>query len=917
MTNRLRSFLPIVFIGAAVLSAIAWFWWSSVRRAEIAFLPEMAPANWILYASPLLGDTHALVPLSTTFRSRLDLDKAPSRATARIAGFRRYRLAINGTTLEQPERRGGNWKQPDLFDIARGLHVGVNQIEITVFNSNGPPALWCALHVDGHPLVTDEKWGASCSGAVWQNARLSTRPRPAPAGSLAYRQEQPWQCLKARWRELLLFSVIVLAGYVGYRWRVRRGGWENRRLQLLPVAGGILLWTALFANNLTAFPEAMGFDYFGHLDYIQYILQHRSLPLADDGWEMFQPPLYYLLCAAALKLFSLSVSKPGGILLLRLLGWMIGVIHWLFVWGSLRLVFPQDPRKVAWGLALTAFLAPLLYVPEYITNEALAATLVTASVYLCLRVLRQGQVSWKLCVALGLCLGGALLTKLTALLMLPLVAGVWVWKWQPRREPGLLRWSSELAMVLAVAALICGWYYGQVWLHFGKPFVGNWDQETGFSWWQDDGYRTGAYYLRAGQALVRPWFSSGASFADGIYSTLWADGQLAGSTNPFFRPPWNYDLMALGCWLALLPTGAVALGAALALRRFVRQPTGEWFFLLGLGFLVVMALVAMSLKVPSYAQVKAFYGLSALVPLCATAALGLDRLTRHPHWRLLVCLLFGLWALNSYASFWIRITAGETSLSRAWLLRFGDRYQEAINILGNLLSREPGNGPACALLADTLSHTGEWTAAATQAELALRSGPEDPIAHVVLAAALARQGQTGPAMEHARKVVALRPGLGAGYEQLAALLVHGQDMEEAIRIARAGLALDPFNAKLRLALGRALDARGQGPEAVSQAELAVELDAQSLSGRTLLADLLSQAGRLDDALAQYREVARIDTNNAAAFAKMATVLLQQGKLSQATNCLSEALRLQPDNGQARQLFEQIARAKAPPLGQEH
>ncbi len=915
MTSRSGSRWMLGLTAAMVISALGWFWWSCIRRPEIAFLPRITPANWIVYPSPLLGDIHTLARLSTSFRSRLVLDKTPSKATARIAGFRQYTLAINGTALERPQDRGRNWKQPDSFDIAKQLHAGENQIEVTVFNANGPPALWCALDVEGTALVTNEKWVASCSGAVWQSAQLTTKPRPAPFGSLVSRQDQPWLCLRAKWPTLLLFSAIALATYGGYCWRIRRGDGSSRELQFLPLAGVVVAWTALFANNLTAIPEPMGFDYFGHLDYIRYILKHHSLPLAHEGWEMFQPPLYYLLCAIVLKLFSLSVSDPSGILLLRILAWMIGLFHCLLVWASLGLVFPQEPRKAAWGLALAAFLPPLLYLPEYITNEALAAMLVSASVYLCLRVLKQGPVTWKLCGGLGLCLGAALLTKFTALLMLPVVAGVWLWKALQRRDNGSWTWGAKLAFVLVVTALVCGWHYGRVWFHFGKPLIGNWDTETGFSWWQDDGYRTRAYYLHAGDALIRPWFSSGASFADGIYSTLWADGQLAGSANPLFRPPWNYELMAMGCWLALLPTCAVVLGAALAFRRFVQWPTGEWFLLLALGFLMAMAVLAMSLAVPSYAQVKAFYGLSALVPLCAAAALGFDTLVRHRGLRFLVCSLFGLWALNSYASFWIRNTSADTSLSRAWLLRFDNRYAAAINVLGNLLQREPGNGPAHSLLADILSDTGEWAAAAGQAELALRAGPEDPIAHVVLAAALAQQGQTGLAIEHARRVVELSPGMGAGYEQLATLLVHGQDTEEANRIARAGLGVDPFNAHLRLSLGKALVSGGQTNEAISQAQLAVELNSESLSGHALLGDLLTKKGRVDEAIAHYQEVVRIDASNAVSLVKLATLLIQQGKLSQATNYLSEALRLEPGNSQARQLFEQMARAKTPPQGQ--
>ncbi len=44
---------------------------------------------------------------------------------------------------------------------------------------------------------------------------------------------------------------------------------------------------------------------------------------------------------------------------------------------------------------------------------------------------------------------------------------------------------------------------------------------------------------------------------------------------------------------------------------------------MGFSALIGLGLIFMTLKVPSYAQAKAFYGLSALTPLCFFGALGL------------------------------------------------------------------------------------------------------------------------------------------------------------------------------------------------------------------------------------------------------------------------------------------------------
>src|ERR1035441_2495247 len=192
---------------------------------------------------------------------------------------------------------------------------------------------------------------------------------------------------------------------------------------LLAVAGAVL-----FANNLKVLPNLLGYDVTGHLPYIRYIQENHALPLASEGWEMFQPPLYYVICAALLQMLSLSLHDALPVMALRVFGLVIGVAHFAVVWASLRLLFPGERSKPRWGLVLAACLPPLLYLSQYVTNEALAAALVSASVYLTLRMLRAERASWKLCAGLGLCLGAALLTKSTAVLALPVILAALVGK---------------------------------------------------------------------------------------------------------------------------------------------------------------------------------------------------------------------------------------------------------------------------------------------------------------------------------------------------------------------------------------------------------------------------------------------------------------------------------------------------------
>src|SRR5207302_4394405 len=215
-------------------------------------------------------------------------------------------------------------------------------------------------------------------------------------------------------------------------------------------------------------------------------------------------------------------------------------------------------------------------------------------------------------------------------------------------------WVRTFGLTTATILIICGWHYVRVWRHFGTPIVGNWDPVLGFPWWQDPGFRTAADYFRFGESLVAPLFSGFNGFADGIYSTLWGDSLCGGLSGLLSRTPWNYNLMIGGYWLALVPTSLVLIGFTIAICRFVRRATPQWFLLLGLSAAIAFGLIFMTLKVPSYAQVKAFYGLAALVPFCAFAAAGFGFLSnKWPTSQFALTALFLFWALNSFASIWI------------------------------------------------------------------------------------------------------------------------------------------------------------------------------------------------------------------------------------------------------------------------
>ncbi len=433
-------------------------------------------------------------------------------------------------------------------------------------NRFGPPALWLAIEAPGGVLLrTGRDWQVSLAGAAWQPAALATDPQPIRPGNDLFGRPRVGESLSRAWPILLVLAALAVGALLGWRWLSRQTlppGPNLLRLLADPATAALVLalgaWVVLFVNNLPRIAPLFGFDRDGHTEYINFILDRGRLPLASDGWQMYQPPLYYLLAAGLLIPFDLNASSDAALLLLRVVSGVIGLGQILLLFLSLRLLFPNRPKSQALGILLGAFLPAHLYLAHHVTNEGLAAFLATASLYFTLKFLRSDPAPLRTALVAGACLGLALLTKFSTLLVAPFVLGALLLK--PRFEKrsltghkpataaspsgapasslslSLLPEPSLLSWALAVLLGVCGWHYVRVWSHFGNPLIGNWDPASRWPGGRP-GYRTGSWFLGFGQALTTPMFSSLHSLADGLYSSLWGDALGSGSSRLSFRPP--------------------------------------------------------------------------------------------------------------------------------------------------------------------------------------------------------------------------------------------------------------------------------------------------------------------------------------------------------------------------------------------
>jgi hypothetical protein len=536
------------------------FWWICHYDNDINFLTRRGSAEWILKDHPRIMTVRDQVEESSTFRHSFVLDHVDPGSRLKFRAFKHCIVKLNGSTIWDADTQL-HWKEEMMIAIAKWLKSGTNEIAVTVFNQSGPPALWLELMNGPVILVSDASWECSVGEALWSHPRLADKPM---ADRIAEPVEflNPAKSIGKKFPQLLLLSMISLAVALTALRYIHRLPWKsvyrNAAMMLMGIAA--FFYLLLLLHNKDLLPDFYGFDGDGHKDYITVIQERHMLPLASGGWQMYQPPLYYLICAGLLSAFHLLISQHEGAMLIRLFGCAEAIVLFFLVMGGLRILFPRKIGVQIVGFLLAVASPPVLYLSHYITNELMAALWISAAILCCLKILKQSVVSVGMHLLLGLFLGLALLSKSSAVVALPVFAATLLLSLRQTSRSSSKDWLIVAGLPLIALLLTCGWHYWRVFSHFGSPFIGNWNPLSGNHWWQDEGYRTAEWYSGFGQVFCTPFLGSYGGCFNGLYATLFGDSLAGGQADLLHRPPWDYELMGVGYFLSLVPLMLVLTG---------------------------------------------------------------------------------------------------------------------------------------------------------------------------------------------------------------------------------------------------------------------------------------------------------------------------------------------------------------------
>ncbi len=639
---RRRAWLAIVMLGTIVVAAR----WVAMAASDpaVAFLAP-GPGEWIQRAGGF--DPYARFEARdvAVFRHRFTLAGDVHRAALSIRAFRRCCVWIDGDpAADEPwactPARQDAYRTTSTIVLRQPVPTGSHVVYLIVENGSAPACVSVASDALG--LRSGDGWESLGQGGAWEPARIATqRPRNDlaaifPDVSAAAVRVGPG---------LAVLFLTALGGAAG----LERGRMLSPALvRTLLVAA----WIVLCGNNLFRIPPTWGFDLQGHLEYIRFITAEGRLPLATDGWTMFQPPLFYLLTAAGRVALGPFVAPATADLLLRLVPMACGAALIELCHRAGRLCFPEDPWRQIAAVLVGGCMPITLYQCQVVHNEPLAAVLAAATFLGCLHLLADSpavQRRW-FDPALGAVWGLAILAKSTPLLLGPFVLVALVRHGLSRRD-AWPRIVVRAGAMFGTAGLVAGWYYLRNWIVLGRPFIGGWDRGRGFDWWQDPGFRCPSQLTDFGTSLVAPIYSGTWGLLDSLHSTVWTDGFLSGMVVPPERVPWNIPWLVVLAPLGLVPLACLMAGACGTFLERGYRPQTLTRFALAVIAVHLVAIVDLWLRLPVYSTAKGTYLLGVVPAIGIVAAGGAGPLLAHPRWRMLSLAALTAWAAAGFIAF--------------------------------------------------------------------------------------------------------------------------------------------------------------------------------------------------------------------------------------------------------------------------
>jgi len=631
-----------------ILGFFIFGYYEITTNPNIPLLIPAENAQWIRLREPTILKIRPKQQYKTIFLTHFNAKKSSDDVILAIQAMKYAEIYVDGKKIFMTDSNPSKWRNEYRFNINFGFNTGRHELKIMVFSQNSHPAL--LVYSKSIGLYTGEHWLASNDNKTWTAALPVNQTIFHPITYHFMRAD------RAFLSQLLFFIPIFMLFFIITYFYKEQHVTILKQLSILFIPSRVR-WIFLFAmlflaiNNIGKIPINTGMDIHEHLEYIRYIESNLRLPLASEGWEMFHAPLFYIIAAILYKVLLLFLPQNDSLILLRVIPLFCGIAQVEICYRTMKLIYPDSLDLQILGTLIGGFLPMNLYMSQVVGNEPLAAFFISTTIYFTIQILKPTHLpTLRICLITGISLGLAIITKITALLLiLPLGVfiplNLYLGNGDPKKKINQ-QILKRMLWLFGIAFIVCGWYFLRNWFTIGKFIV---FISSNISWWQDPGYRTLEQIFSFGISLYYPIYCSVAGFWDSLYSTLWMDGFLSA----FYWPPWNYDLMLSSAWLSLFLSISILIGIVTVLLRPVQSLKRGILFALSCVFVFIGDIFYFFLTCPILSAAKATFALGLTPCIAILCVEGFRGMINNRAIRAIIYGIIFCWAIGSYFTYFV------------------------------------------------------------------------------------------------------------------------------------------------------------------------------------------------------------------------------------------------------------------------
>ncbi len=314
--------------------------------------------------------------------------------------------------------------------------------------------------------------------------------------------------------------------------------WAVRQRPLWALLCGYMLFGAWF---IAIVPPDGAPDQAAHIIYVEHVAAGNGLPVLGESpslYEAHQPPLFYLLCTPIYLAGSYG-GRDVAIVLMRVFCLLCGATGIIFTAAIARRILPTRPETAIFACTLSALLPMHIFINASVNSDNLGEALCTVMLLPLVALPCAGRLGWRSALLCGVGVGLAILSKMTALMLLPTLAvalALHAHRTRSWRED--VRWGL---LALALCATVCGWWFGRNVVIYGGPlgteaYKAYFEGSPNVEWFAERGIGVGGYsYVVATYMFKTFWglfgntdipVSSGLYWAFGVVSVLITIGAL-------------------------------------------------------------------------------------------------------------------------------------------------------------------------------------------------------------------------------------------------------------------------------------------------------------------------------------------------------------------------------------------------------